>query len=164
MAFTVEDGSGVTGANSYEAVADADTYHSDRANTAWDDETTASKQAALIEATDYIESHYTWATGYKTSDAQGLSWPRSGAVDRHGWAFESTEVPQEVQDATSYLALQALSADLGGPLGRDQKKVKVGPVEVEYTDTAEATTAYPIVDGLLAGLVSGSSSVEIFTV
>ncbi|RLE28258.1 MAG: hypothetical protein DRJ65_00075 [Acidobacteria bacterium] len=162
MAFTVETGAGVAGANSYLSVADADTYHTDRANSGWTG-ADAVKQAALIEATDYLEAHYQWSTGYKTSDDQGLSWPRSGAIDRHGWAIDSDEVPQEVKGATAYLALQGLSAALGGPLGREQKKVKVASVEVEYTDTAAATTTYPYVDGLLTGLVTNSSSsVEVF--
>ena len=164
MAFTPEDGTGVAGANSYSSVADADTYHDDRANTTWDDETDAVKQAALIEATDYIESHYRWDTGVQADSDQGLSWPRVNAVDRHGYIIDSDIVPQEVKDATAYLALQGLTADLGGPLGRDQKKVKVGPVEVEYTDGAGSTTSYPTVDGLLAGLVTSGSSVAVFTV
>ena len=59
MAFLVEDGSGVIGANSLMTVAEVTTYLTDRArNTAWDAATTADQQAALIEATDYIEQRF----------------------------------------------------------------------------------------------------------
>ena len=160
MPFTVEDGTGVALANSYLTVAEADAYHDDRGHTTWTG-TDAVKQAALIAATDYIETNYRWGTGYKASDDQGLSWPRSSAIDRHGYSFDVDEVPVEVKNACAYLALEALSATLGGPLGRTQKKVKVDVIEVEYDDSAKADTSYPYVDGLLSGLVAGGNTVAV---
>lgn len=161
MAFTAEDGSGVAGANSYLSVADADTYHTDRGNSGWTG-TDAVKQAALIAATDFLESRYSWTTGIKADADQGLSWPRIGAADRHGNLIESDEVPIEVQQATAYLALQALSGSLVAPLGRVPKKVKAGSAEVEFSDSAASSTTYPHVDGLLMGLVAGRGAVELF--
>lgn len=59
MAFIVEDGSGVYNANAYMSVADVTTYLTERArNTAWSAATTANQQAAIIEATDYIEQRF----------------------------------------------------------------------------------------------------------
>jgi hypothetical protein len=59
MAFIIEDGSGVEGANSYMSIGAVATYLTERGrNTAWDAATTAVKQAALIEATDYIEQRF----------------------------------------------------------------------------------------------------------
>ena len=59
MAFTIEDGSGVLGANTYMTVAEVSTYLTDRGReTAWDAATAAVAQAALIEATDYIEQRF----------------------------------------------------------------------------------------------------------
>ena len=55
MALIVEDGSGLSGANSYASTAQADTYASDRGLTAWTGDT-ATKEAALIRATDYLEA------------------------------------------------------------------------------------------------------------
>jgi hypothetical protein len=53
--FTVEDGSGVVGANAYLSVVDADDYHAGRANPAWSSADLAAKQAAIVKATDHIE-------------------------------------------------------------------------------------------------------------
>ena len=57
MSFVLEDGSGVIDSNSYADVAFADAYFSDRKVVAWTG-ITSSKQAALISATDYIETYY----------------------------------------------------------------------------------------------------------
>lgn len=54
MALIVEDGTGLADAESYLSVADADTYHADRNNEAWQDYSTAEKEAALRKATQYI--------------------------------------------------------------------------------------------------------------
>lgn len=160
MAFTVEDGSGVSGANSYVSVADADTYHADRSNSGWTG-TDAVKQAALIEATDYVESRYRWATGVKSSSGNGLGWPRSGAVDVYGHNIGAATVPEKVKQAVSYLALKALSADLNASLDRAKKRTKVDAIEVEYVEFSEQSTRYPYVDGLLSGLVDGLTSVPV---
>ena len=78
MAFTVEDGTGVSGANSYGSVADANTHWSDRTDDddVWENADTSDKESALIDATDYIEGTYSWI-GEKKSKDQGLGWPRS---------------------------------------------------------------------------------------
>lgn len=161
MAFTVEDGSGVAGANSYCSVIDAGTYHSDRGDTGWTG-TDEVKQAALVRATEYLEARCAWSTGTKGTEAQGLSWPRIGAYDRHGWSIDDDVVPQVVQDATAYLALQALSETLGAPLGRLKSSVKAGSVVVAWAPSAPDAKRYPLVDGMLAGLVSGGALAEVF--
>ena len=160
MAFLVEDGTGIASANSYVSIADADTYHTDRGNTGWTG-TDAVKQAALIEATDYVESHYRWATGVKASSGNGLGWPRSGAVDVYGYNLAANAVPDKVKQAVSYLALKALTADLNASLDRAKKKTKVDVIEVEYVDHSAESTRYPYVDGLLSCLVDGLTSVAV---
>ena len=166
MAFTVETGAGISGANSYLAVADADTYHTDRGNSAWTG-TDAVKQAALIKATAYLDAHYTWSTGVKYDDDNGLAWPRSGAIDKHGYSIDGDVIPQAVLDATAELALIVIGGtELAAALERPLKKVKAGAVETEWEPASEASVApqYPLIDGMLAGLVSSSSSVEVFLV
>ena len=61
MAFLVETGAGVPGANSYASVAFALAYLTDRGRATengWTASTTAAKQAALIAATDHIERRF----------------------------------------------------------------------------------------------------------
>ncbi len=110
MAFTPETGSGVTGANSYAAVADADSYFTDRNDAAWTG-VDAVKEVALIKATDHIERNYRdrWV-GDIASSTQGLSWPRDYVYDDLGSSV--TGVPAEVAYATYEFALVALSNDL----------------------------------------------------
>jgi hypothetical protein len=55
FSFTVEDGTGVVGANAYLAVADADDYPAARATSAWASADAAAKQTAIVKATDHIE-------------------------------------------------------------------------------------------------------------
>ena len=154
MAFIAEDGTGIADANSYLSVADADSYHSDRGNALWTG-VDAVKEAALIRATAYLEALYTWTSGIKSTQAQGLSWPRVWAFGRDGYAL--TGVPVQVKDATAELALRSLSETLGADLGQQVLSKKVGEVAVTYSEGSTASKRYPLVDGMLRGLAAGRS-------
>ena len=148
MAITV-------GTDSYVSVADADTYWSDRNNLDWTTADTADKEKALREATEFIDGTYArqWIGEHPGSASQVLAWPRNGAVDSEGRSV--TGIPQRVKDATSRLALDALSAflseaeDRGGRVAR----AKVGPLDVSYFGDAPAGTAYPFLDLTLKPLL-----------
>ena len=161
MAFIVEDGTGVADANSYATVEFADAYFAERAVTTWaGDEPT--KQAALIKATDYIESRNTTKfRGVPKSDTQTLSWPRDYAYNAYG--TELTLVPKTLQKACVEYALRALSGELApDPTTSDgaleSEKKKVGPIEVEKKYVAGGQVAalfkpYPAADALLRPLL-----------
>lgn len=115
MAFTQETGTGVANANAYISEAFADTYHTDRGQTAWlfSDTagavaiTTAQKEAAIIRATDHIDRVYgALFRGYKKTNSQGLQWPRTGAYGPNGYTL--SEVPVQLQKAAAEYALRAL--------------------------------------------------------
>lgn len=73
MAFLVEDGSGVNGANAYMTVAEADTYFTDRGIAGWTGVDTI-KQTALIKATDFIEKRFSSRfLGQKQYDPNGAA-------------------------------------------------------------------------------------------
>ena len=74
MALVVEDGTGLSTAESYISVADADTYHSDRGNALWTG-TDAVKEEALRQATEYLDATYDWK-GSISLTTQALNWPR----------------------------------------------------------------------------------------
>jgi hypothetical protein len=158
MAFVPETGDIVPNANSYVTVAEADSFHADRGNTAWAATDTSMKQAALIKATDYIEQKYDgkWK-GEPVVPHQSLSWPRENVP-----TVSSDEIPAKLKQAVCILALEAITEDLNPTLARGGlvKREKVDVIEVEYMDGASGQTTRPAIDGLLRGLLSLSSGIN----
>lgn len=154
--FTAEDGSGVTGANSFVTVAAADDYWTARNEATWAAATEAQKQAALLDATAFVSGRYrgSWP-GTLYSTAQGLDWPRLGAYDEEGRLLE--DVPEPVVSACCEMALVSLeSGRLNAALDRggEIKREKIGPLETEYMDGAPGETSYPVIDALLSAITS----------
>lgn len=138
MAFTVEDGSGVTGANSYCTLAFANEYFSDRGRDDWtgsDDE----KQQALVRATDHVERRYSYRwKGTKTQDDDGdpkgpLSWPRSGVSTKNG-SIDADEIPDQLKRACVEYARLALTRKELDPVPMETGADKTGKV-VSKTET-----------------------------
>lgn len=170
MALIVEDGSLVTGAESYCSVAAADTYHSDSGNTAWAALVTATKEQALRKATRYMVGAYRhrW-TGTRKTTTQALDWPRYMVPIRDTPTFQGTNlayvpatiVPTEVVQACAEFALitatnGALAPDLTSRVLRE----KVGDIEVEYDRGSPQFTVYRSLDMMLRPyLKAGGSSV-----
>ena len=133
MALTVEDGSGVVGANSYIDVATAQAYATARGVTLPSED--ADVEVLLVKAMDYIESLRNRYQGERTytSVTNNLVWPRIGVyVD--GERIASDVVPQLVKDAQAQLAMDAQNADLM-PTGAGREVIRErveGAVEVEY--------------------------------
>lgn len=97
--FTVEDGSGVPGANSYCSVAFADEYHEiDIHSSEWANASEGNKQKALSWATFYLDREFRFK-GEKTDPDNPLEWPRTGAPDHL-----SDEIPLDLLRATAELA------------------------------------------------------------
>lgn len=158
MALIVEDGSIVTGAESYLSVADADTYWSNRNVANWDGSTT-NKEAALRIATQFIDATYEFESYIQTA-TQALKWPRGGFTGKSGRDYYSNTVPQCVKDATAELAREWVTNGAFVPnldRGGDIKKVKAGSVEVEYMDKAMGGKSFAYVSRLLNDVISGTS-------
>lgn len=155
MSFLVEDGSGLPAANSYAAVADADSYATDRGNSAWGGLSTGVKQAALIDASLYIDANFEFV-GNKVSYAQGMSWPRQNVYDvSEQVTLPSNIVPSSIKRSVMELAIKSsagtvLLEDLA--FGGAVKSETVGPISVTYRDDAMRSTLY-MITGLLKGLV-----------
>lgn len=109
MAFTVESGSGDAGSNAYDSVADVDTHHADRGNTAWADFTTPDKQFAIIRASDYIDKRFgRMFVGLRKTKEQGLEWPRLDAFDQDGYLLSGSDaLPRQLLKACAEYALRA---------------------------------------------------------
>ena len=129
----VEDGTGLANAESYSSVAFADDWHLRRGNLAWGQKSETRKEQLLRQATDYIT--YVFGPsfiGVRAYLGQALAFPRTlGTVD-NGYLL-SLGVPMEVQQATAELAAIAdVTPLLPNQTAVAKKKVKVGPIEVEY--------------------------------
>ncbi len=131
--IVVEDGTGLANAVSYVSVADADTYHAARGNTAWAG-TADLKEAALVRATQALDGRYHWP-GTLYSTTQALDWPRTNAYDIDG--NEITGIPKGVIDATCEAALielvepNALAPSVEVGVARE----KVGGIDINYSGT-----------------------------
>lgn len=166
MAIIVEDGSGLTNADAYVSVADADAYIAKVSGSAsWTAASTSAKELAIRQGTAYLDNRYRsrWR-GRRMHDTQALAWPRAYAVDDDGYGVESDIVPSKVKDATAEAALRALAgtlmADLTNPGTVSRTRKKVGPLETEteYVGGNSPVPVYRVIDALLKSLITPSQA------
>jgi hypothetical protein len=135
VALVVEDGSIVTGANSYVDVATARTYATDRGLTLSADDATVESQ--LVLAMDYLEALRDEYQGSKTDTTtpQNLQWPRQNVVI-DGEDFSDSAIPVELVDAQCRLAVeQETGYDLfPTDSGKFITKEQTGPLVTEYSE------------------------------
>lgn len=123
--------------------------------TNWASADDTDKEKALREASQFIDKSYTWLGRHPGDDDQLLSWPRYDVIDKQGRHRSSGNIPQEIKNATAWLAEQALAGQLrpvksrGGAISR----LKAGSVEIQYEDGAPAHDTYEYVDLLVSPLV-----------
>lgn len=104
--FVAEDGSGLDTANSYQALADTDQYHSNAGNDYWATLIDAVKQRALVRASFYIDKRFgPKFRGSRLRRTQALMWPRLGAYDNDGFYIDG--VPLQIARATAEYAMRA---------------------------------------------------------
>lgn len=155
MPFVAEDGTGLANANSLATVEACDAYFADRAVTTWAAKPLAARQAALVNATDYIERRFAsrFAGSVQFPEVpQALSFPRD--------TIEGV-VPAGIVRATAEYALRTFA----GPLAPDPvvdatgltvatKKTVIGPIETTTSYQAggvvSSIRAYPAADMLIA--------------
>lgn len=154
MTLTVEDGTGVTNADAYAAIATVDAYATARGLTAWTG-TDAVKEAAIREATVYLDTSYSWKGAIESTE-QALAWPREGVTDREGRTVSG--LPQRVVDACCELAVQKLSAALvTSRTEAEVQSLQAGSVSITYARGNKVSEAerFAWIDRLLTGLHSG---------
>lgn len=172
MALIVEDGTGVVGAESYQAVTAIDAYWAARPQRAeaalWDAGTSTNKEGAARGATDYVDGVWgPFFVGYQKTVAQGLLFPRIAGLDEDEEALPLVDVlgrempllPTPLTSAVCELAGRALTT----PLSVDRegnilsKSVKMGPMakSIEYRSGAIPDKLYGHLDLLLAPLLNG---------
>lgn len=104
LVLIVEDGTGLTNANSYASVAEADAYHEAHLYAdAWVEMETWRKEAALAQATRALDTYVEWR-GARWSENQALRWPRAGVRDRDGYFIDDNSIPVWLKQATAEFA------------------------------------------------------------
>ena len=161
--FIVEDGSGKSDATALISEAYATQYHENHsAPTAWTSADQVTHENAIREATQFLDTHYTWKQR-RTHDEQALQWPRSYMEDKDGFAIASDEIHVHVKDACAILALAVINGDTLMPDQQNESAVKktkdvIGPLteEIEYVAGETPEKKYTLVDKLVAPFISGS--------
>jgi hypothetical protein len=163
MALTVEDGSGITGANTYVSLVDCGTYHTNLGNTTWTG-SDAAKTSAIYRAMAWMENQA--FKGYPVVYEQDLEWPRYGVTDRNGYAVESDDIPPQIIKALCEAALiELVSAGALRPAlkrgGQVTEQTISGAVSVKYASGAPTTTDYTVISGLLSGLTKSKNIITV---
>ena len=150
---------GGAASDTYGTLAEADAYFASRQSGNWDG-SDAHKEMALRKAATYLDQRYlgSWR-GSRVFSAQLRAWPRVDVIDVDGFPILSTIIPVALKNAQfEAAAIIASGVDLEAAVNRAVKREKVGPIEVEYTDSAGTVTQYPSVSNWLRGLVMSIST------
>lgn len=182
ITIVVETGAVVTGANSYNSLADFKTHCDNRGRVytaVYGDEAI---KAALIKMFDYLND-LPWR-GVKTGRDNPAAWPRYGTeapgnvwnqlewpasewvgvLDRDGFYIPTDEVPAEVvkaQNEGTWLILTGKDMEPALDRGGQTKREKYDVIEFEYFAGAPTTTEFKSVMNRLRGLLRSSVTMEI---
>lgn len=160
MTLIVEDGTGLSNAESYISVTDADTYIAAYrgANATWDSATVASKEVAARQATQYLDGTSRWK-GVKEFSTQALDWPRNFAYDENNIAFDG--IPAKLEQATAEVMFLIVTGEtITETITKLSQTIreKVDVIEVEYSEGASVQPYFPIITRLISDLVISGAS------
>ena len=138
MALVIEDGSVVSGANSYITIANYKSWADERSISYGTDTVI---ESAIHRAMDWFERQF--FIGNKANENQLLQWPRTEALI-DGYYADATEIPTQVKTAV-YEATK-VQIDGNSELENQARKTlreRVGDIEVEYATNSENRTSTP---------------------
>lgn len=145
MAITLvaEDGTGLTNANTYISLADADTYFEAHVySSGWDAASDANKNIALAMATRLLDAYFAFE-GRKIGDTQALEFPRFEIKDRSGFLIQSTTIPQALKNVTAEYAQFLIASDrTADATGKGFKLLKAGSLTMQ-PDTGDKPPVFP---------------------
>ena len=154
----VEDGTGLSNADSYASLAEANLYHANHGNVDWSDIDATTKEQLLRKATDYMVAQYRLQyAGYRRYSTQSLDWPRlyvplidSLSANVFPQYVDFDIVPTIVKNACAELALKSYTAILMQDLTQGIIREKVDVIEVEYDKFSPQQTRYEQIDAMLS--------------
>lgn len=136
MALTIENGTGVAGANSYVTVSEARAYALDRGATLPANGTNPADtvgdvaiEKLLVRATDYLESLRYRGTKKFVGN---LLWPRTDVV-LDGLAHPNDTIPDNLKKAQCQLVIELLTVDPLKSSSSQVRRQKLETIEVEFT-------------------------------
>jgi len=162
MVLTVEDGTGLSGANGFLSVAEYKA-HSDDRGVAYSQYADSLIEQAIVRSTDHLSVRWPWA-GYKLKERgspageQALAFPRSNLTDEKGYSVANNIVPREIKKATAEIVhLELATPGSMSPVYIPSERVKsekVGPISTEFdlsrTDAASVIPILTVVQDLVA--------------
>ena len=151
MAIIVEDGTVVTGANSYTSTAGLTTFATARGVTLVTD-----AEQLLIEAMDFLEN--LGFKGMKSLITQPLQWPRLN-VCIDGYYVNSNSIPQQLIDGLCHIAIAIdQDTDFMQDAVRTTTMEKVGDLEIQYSPGSAAAPYNKKIMHVLAKVLDNGSN------
>jgi hypothetical protein len=148
MALVVEDGTLVSGADSYVTLAEFKAW-ADKRGVTYGTDSAVTQQ--IYRAMDYIEGLN--FIGEKSDENQALQWPRDQVVI-DGYYIDSDEMPNELKVAV----YESIKAEIDGDsrmTASDRRTIseKVGDLQVTYANNADVKRSIPAVTRALRKLI-----------
>jgi hypothetical protein len=156
MTIVVEDGTGLTNANSYCSLVDANTYNLGNVyySDYWDALDDDVRENHLIKASEYLDIYVDWF-GTRVYETSGLRWPRSGVIDLDGNAIDDGIIPVNLAKATAEMAYFLSKEDrFAEPDTKGISQLKVDVIELVFDKTDRKGAFPPNVLALLRSLGS----------
>lgn len=161
--FTVEDGTGLSAANSYVSVTEANDYliQNNFVFPTWDAIESGDKQKVLSWASRYLDQKARW-NGEKTVKESGLRWPRKGVEDVDGEEIPEDVIPIQLKQATIEMARYLLDSDRSADRGQDGlKEIQVDVIKLVFDNSYRLPEVPNEINNILRGLgviISGPNS------
>jgi len=164
MTLTVEDGTGIAGADSYASLVFLIAYWTARPHdplgVAFLAAAETKQEGAAREATIYMDATFGPSyRGQRRGYVQGRLFPRTGALDDANYPLP--DLPDCLAEAQAELAGRAITKRLAkdAAQGGRVKRVKIaGAGEREFFEGAPAETLYGSVAGILDPVLDGTQS------
>tara|TARA_R110000744_G_scaffold29513_2_gene70407 strand:+ start:1363 stop:1839 length:477 start_codon:yes stop_codon:yes gene_type:complete len=156
MALIVENGSSVSGSNTYVSLAEYQAWAAERGITHTGSD--ANLITHIYRAMDYIESLK--FIGGKANENQSMQWPRLGAII-DGYEVDGTEIPAQLKNAVyeSVYATSISNSELA-PLERRTQSEKIGDIQITYANNSDSKTTSPALQYSLRKLLTPLSYVS----
>lgn len=148
MAFLVEDGSGVPGANAYITEQEFRDHHTDRGRDVTP-LTQAQVEVSIVRASDYLDKRFSRRyRGVRLTKPQGMEWPRLDAYDDDDFLYGDVDkIPRQLRKACAEYAIRAF---VYGELAPDP--LRAAPSQ-DLSDVDTDVTQNPnVISGLLKSI------------
>lgn len=140
MAFTVEDGTGITGANALISVVEFNDFASDRGIDPTDYDIDVIQASIVVSSMDYINTFFVFK-GESLTTTQGMQIPTSSVG-------VEPSIKQACYQATMLnlkgrLFVDPAELEVGGQVIKERDKVDTLEFEKEYADSRNYTFKFP---------------------